>query len=179
MKLADVRKIATPAEQVVPICVDGGLFAEHAKLERKLIAAQATGASDVVDLARQVTDVEQRMEAHTVEFRVTALPHGEWSDLLAAHPPTDKQRGRLFNPDTFALAAVVACLVDPDDVESPEDLASLHLDGRQVGALFDAVWNLNAGSTEAPKSLIASGVLRSYAPNSTTAPPEASPDPSS
>lgn len=87
------------------------------------------------------------------ELKMQALPRAEWIALRNQHAPRDgvDADGGLFNSDTFAPAAVEACLVDPEP--TPEALAFLDesLTNGEWERLTLIAWGLNEGSREAPK----------------------------
>lgn len=64
------------------------------------LAAQST-----VDAARAAVD------ACFEQIRLQAMPPAEYERLIAAHPPTDEQRGKgeIWNPDSFRAALLAAC----------------------------------------------------------------------
>ena len=168
-----------PPERVVSLCLAGDLVAEHQELERELERAQKAdllagprlgNVPTAHAVAEQIRDVEDRMRARTHTFRFRSLSRKAWSDLLAEHPdPTGK---RIFDPDTFAPAAIAACCVEPD-MGDPVQLKSFMelLSTAQFSALFDGAWEANTTNPSVPFSYAASGLLQTSAKNSDTAAP--------
>lgn len=154
---------ASPAEQIVHVCVAGKLVAEHQELERELRLAQdddlarsakLSQTSRVREIARRIQRVEAQMREHTHLFRFRALSPRAWSDLLAAHPPRDGKREG-FNIDTFPAAAISACCVEPEGMSDPEAVDRLLavLSPAQQSEMFEAAWNVNNRSPKALTSL--------------------------
>lgn len=123
-------------------------------------------------------------EAGKVTFTFRSLPHDQWMDLHAQHPPTqeDKLVGRDYNAATFPVAAMAASCVEPDGVTEDKirELASVLAHG-PFQALFEACMaaNLAVEDESIPFSAAAIGAILDFAPNSTTAANEGSPTPSS
>lgn len=65
------------------------------------------------DIQITLDDEDGRPEEFTV--KIQALGSKAYDRLIAAHPPTNKQRDRqeIYNIDTFAPALISACLIDP------------------------------------------------------------------
>lgn len=155
---------ATLRETTVPLCLAGHLLAEYEELERKLSDAAAMmsdslAGSPRVRVARRMEELRTEMAAHQVDFRLRALDPEAWSDLRAAHPGTE---GQLFDPDTFAPAAIAACAISP--VMTPEQYGRLakKLTEGQQNSLFNAVWDINNRAVSTvPFSLLASATVAS------------------
>lgn len=64
-------------------------------------------------------------EPTKVSVKLKAIGSSAYDGLIAAYPPTTKQKkdGATYNPDTFAPALVAACLVEP--TMDPEDAQAL------------------------------------------------------
>lgn len=156
-------------ETSVPICLAGDLQGEMEDLERQLadVAAVAASTASLADedpraaIVERMAALREEMGELTVQVRLRAVPAKAWSDLVAAHPPQPGTSG-LFDPATFAPAAIVACCVDP--VMSAQEYAELaeHLTVAQEDALFEGVWRINTtGAAAVPFSLSASAILAS------------------
>lgn len=127
--------------------------------------------SDAPRIAAEVAALEDELKQYAVTFKVKALPRKQWSDLLAAHPPTAAQRkaeARLdFNPETFPGAAIAACLVSPAMtaeqvavLENGDDEGNGGLTDAQFNVLFNAVVTVNQSGLTAPKSVAAAAHRR-------------------
>lgn len=166
------------AQTLVDLCTDLSLAAEHERLTQKLSAAASVKDDRENDpraaVAREITDLEQRMEAATVTFTLAALPRKRYAEIVAAHPPRDGDT----NDETFGLnvaTAVDAILAEPDVVVAvtnkatgePEDFDPAawsdladEMSNSQWEAFALAVINLNQGRTSAPFSSVASVLTR-------------------
>ena len=165
------------------------LVKKHAELERAIIdrtkdTESLAGDSVSRDMAEGLRELERRIDAQTKTYRFRAVSRRRWRALLAEHHPTKKQRdeGHDFNPETFPVAAIAACSVDPkltvDDVNALED------DETFSTGDFELLWNgvlaANLGVvSETPKSVLATAILRTNGASSTTAAPGGSPEASS
>lgn len=156
--IADILQLATPRETTVALCMDGALAAEADRIEAALDAAPVyrPGASlaDVdprLALVRELDDLRETMAASEVTFRFRALPHKEYSDLLAAHEPRDG-KDEAWNVDTLPADLIARCSVDP--VMSLEDVGTLFevLNAAGRSALFTAAWKANNAGSVVPSS---------------------------
>lgn len=184
--LAQLVDDITPASQPVRVCTRGDLVAELRRLEEQLVAAQRDDerlnrTAEAPKIARRIAELEQEARSHEVELVVSSIGSTAWSNLMAAHPPTEAQRkqhpGLDHNPDTFPYAAIAASLGEADDT-NVRKLAD-KISGGQWARLWSACLAVNVGDVSVPFSVRASAVLRGSDPSSTTADPEGSPDPSS
>jgi hypothetical protein len=167
----DVFADAKLPKQSVPMCLRGDLVAAWQDFERRFkqantadedSLASATSA-EAVDLARQMSDLQEQMRASTRVFQLQGLPRSEWRELLKAHPARDEDQTD-FNAETFPVAALAACSVVPKmTLAQAEKLVDMLTDG-QWNVLFSHVWMLNAGQVEIPFSLAASAILAVSAP---------------
>jgi hypothetical protein len=85
-----------------------------------------------------VTDEDGADQALAIKFK--ALSSKEYDDLVAAHPPTqkEKQQGAVYNVDTFAPALISAVSYEPAlTLEQATELyRSPDWSGGEVGDLF-------------------------------------------
>jgi hypothetical protein len=157
---------AKRAETIVPLCLRGDLQAEHEELELQLSElrkAKQTDAPGGVDLAERIQELEQRMAASTVQFRLRGMPRRDWKKLKEQYPArkdndVDKFYG--FNLDTLFDAAIPACLVEPE--VSAERLANLldEVTSGQFERLSMAVLELNQKALAVPFSQAASRITQ-------------------
>ncbi|MFJ6616679.1 hypothetical protein ACIQOW_03720 [Kitasatospora sp. NPDC091335] len=160
--IEDIIKGTTLRESTVPLCLAGALQGEYEALEQQLAdpAAQfgdSLAGSSRTAIASRMEELRAEMAEHLVEFRLRALPHEEWSSLLAAHPGGD---GQAFDPATFGPAAVAACAVNPAMTVDQYGRLAKKLSFGQQEALLDAVWQLNNQVARAvPFSLLASATV--------------------
>lgn len=166
MSLSDILEAAKPREASVTICVAGDLAGEHDRLTAELQSARAREVTSIegnpraVELAQQITELQERMEAATFTFTFRALSSRDWSDLLASHPPREGQSEQ-FNAATFPVALVKRCLVDPVAEAAEIDTLIGRLSDGAFERLFDTAWTANRSGPSVPFSLAASAILSS------------------
>lgn len=166
----------------VPVCPRADLLEEHRRLDRELAEAGKRGdigglaGSGTRQLAEQVRDLETQIEGATRTFRFRALSRRRWLALQAQHPPSkaDKADGWGYNPETLPVAAIAACAVEPTMTEEQAGKLADLLPLGEFSRIWVAVNNLNLGANEAPKSVLATAILRTNGASSTTAAPEES-----
>jgi hypothetical protein len=152
-------------ERVYPLCLRADLRAEWEDLNRQLRQAETDAASSLAgasntDLAELIRAVETQMAEHTVQVKLRALRRKQWSDLVAKHPPRPNTDDRDTNNETFGVAVLAACAVDP---AMNEDQAGQLIDAMTTGQWNDLqtiLYNLNMGSVEVPKSRLASEIMQ-------------------
>lgn len=179
--LADISAKATPNERVVSLCLAGGLFADHQRLEADLEEAQSAelvGSSGrklsevpaSTKIARALVALETEMKASTFDFTFRQLSRAEWKALMADHP-TKKPTEERVNVDTFSPAAVVACCVQPKGFDDPKVFTAFwdNLSAGQQSTLFGAAWDVNEGGISVPFSVNASVTLSTSEATSGTA----------
>lgn len=181
--LDEVIANASRVERVVPVCVSGGLVAEHQKVSAELEEAQVNpmrlGDNRLQKLQERLSEIEQEMRGYTYEFRFRALSAKGWSDLMAAHPDPEGQR--VFNVETFPKAAISACAVEPEGMDDPEKVQQLLdiLSPAQQGELFDGAWEANTDSPKGLTSSIESDTPPASVTNLSSVTSTGSPDPTS
>jgi hypothetical protein len=147
----------------VSVCARGDLVDEHAvlvaQLETATQGALAPG-SDAAEIAERIVQVEDAMEASTIEFTVSSVPRRVWADLLAAHPPRKQDAGRDHNPLTFPPAAVAACVVEPGLTEGQATQLDETLPTGEWSKLWVAALTLNVTENPHPKLIAASEIAR-------------------
>lgn len=161
-----------PPVEEVPVCGRPGLVAEHAQLEAQIAGQRVhnglAGASP--ELLDRLAALEAEIEATALVFKLQAVAHRPWADLLAAHPPTTEERalGYGVHPETFEPAAVAACSVDPKLTLVQAERMQDTLPRSEWQALTDAVRRLHEERTAAPKSLLLSVLRPASAASSAT-----------
>ncbi len=158
----EIKAKAKLATKAVPLCLRGDLQAEYEELEREqrlLKDAQKrggtlSGSSDELKaIEEKLTVLREEMQDSTQVFTLRALPRRRWSDLLASKPPRDedKAKGLDFNAETFPIALVQACLVDPAlTVPEVEDLVDTVFTQGQWDMLFWQAMQLNRVPVDIP-----------------------------
>ena len=147
------------------------------------LASGSSSSSAARKLAQKVQQIEAEIEASAVWFRFRAMPKDEWQALCAEYPPRKGDQFDVFagyNRDAVVDAMVRVCMIDPifiDCPRSPEDECT-HDDCGSWQAflkvcnpsewnnLRDTVQRVNQGVVDAPKSELASRILRRRASDS-------------
>ncbi|GAA3416226.1 hypothetical protein [Streptosporangium vulgare] len=174
--IADIIGQVKRPEKTVPICLAGDLQAEFEDLERDLAIARdkpaegtlAGGSNPIATtIAQQIVELRERMREHTTVFRFRGLPRKAWSDLVAECPPgDDAKEGADVDWETFGVALVAACVVEPTmTVEDAGQLAEV-LTQAQWDSLFAAAYSVNKRDVDVPFSYAASAVLQTSKKNS-------------
>lgn len=169
-----IQARASRPEDVVHICLAGALVAEHEKLERQLAELKDDPHAGIegngrAELAEQIHALEQQMKDATYPVRLQALRRGDFTALVAAHPPRktdegeldERDKGRGFNIDALYEALVPKSIVDPklDGPAMREFLEEQLTDGQFV-ELGNMAWFLNRGTVDVPFSRAASAIRR-------------------
>lgn len=146
----------------------GGLAQSPETVEAQAVLAQARTDLDTA---------EQAAAEHMVDFVVESVGADVWEALVAAHPPTDRDRDRrgedaAWDGVGFPLAAIAFCLRQParvpqgqlddymDAVRSDDVLPPLPTAAKLKAKVPDAVWEqlfravlrVNRGVNQVPKS---------------------------
>lgn len=192
MNLDDITDEVTPDERTVQLCTRGDLTTRIEHLQREISKARTD--SDTLGLPETVRELATEIEALTTQaqdfthgFTVAGVSSTKWRTMLAENPPSREQRsqGLDHDPDKFPVAAVAASLVKIDGEEVTQTIAQVERFADKLSAgqwirLWNTVLDVNVrAGGEVPKSAVATAILRHSEPNSTTAPPEESPTPSS
>lgn len=143
MDFADLVAQVRPLEKVAVIITAGDLLGEHARASEELATALRQTRTSLADgsttrqLAEQVADLEARIAASTITLRFRGLGRNAFRRLVDEHPA----EGAPFNPDTFPVALIAACAVDP--AMTPAQAAALAdvLSDGQWDEVFDAAWS--------------------------------------
>lgn len=170
----------------VQICPRADLLEQHRLLDRQLAEESGKGAGTLAagppkDLAEQLAALEETIEQGTRTFKFRALSRRRWRSLLGAHPPLKQHKadGLDFNPETFPVAAVAACAVEPAMTPEQAEQVADAIPLGEFEKMWAAVLQVNLGASDVPKSVLATTILRMNGAYSTTAPPEASREASS
>lgn len=178
MSDVDARLVGSrPAEDTYRVCTAGDLLAEHGRLDAELRFAMAQQAADprlessTGDLASRLQELQQQIEASTVEFRLRALPRRQWRQLVADHPPRQTTDGSVHedddggvNNETFFPALIRASTAEPKLADETWDALldpdGEHLSDGQFQAWASKCWNLNNRDVSVPFSVAASLTMR-------------------
>lgn len=161
LSLDEIRAKFVAREKAVDLITDGGLLAEHERLTAELERATSmpadslAGSATARELAEQVRALEERIAEATVTFRVRGLGRNQFRRLLAEHKGEGDD---VFDPDTFPVALIAACSLDPVMTEEQAaSLADVLTDG-QWQELYDAAFGACREVDGVPFSLLASAV---------------------
>lgn len=99
------------------------------------------------DAAAAHDDARTALDAASDFLTFRALPRPVLEELIAQHPPTEKQteEGAIFNPDTFPAALVSAASADGMSREEAEELLN-GWSAPDANALWDAAWQVQQES---------------------------------
>lgn len=189
MSIDDVLSQIRPREVSTTISLRGDLVGRikqaQAKVDEAMRFDQEHNTPDTAPgLKAELDRLVEDYEAGKVTFTFRSLPHDEWMDIHARHPPSDEDRvlGLDYHSVTFPIAAMAASCVSPEGVTEDKirELAERLAHG-PFQALFEACMTANLGVEDEaiPFSAAAIGAIIDSAPSSTTAAHEASPTASS
>lgn len=176
--ISDRLAKAQPRTETVSICLNGSLVNRHE--EAAIALDQATRADDSLTLSAAVREaaaavkaIEAQIDEETVRFVIATVSREEWADLLAANPPTKEERraGHDHDPKRFPVAAVAACVIEPEDftlADAQELARSKSVPPGEFNKLWVAALMLNVAGTPSPKMEAATELLRVSEASSTT-----------
>lgn len=150
---------AKPREGGVPICLAGDLVGElerlHDELARvgeKWAPESMADADPRLELVQRIEAVREDMRAASVTFRLRALGHRAFSNLVVAHPAPQSDSGVAYDAATFLPALVAACCIEPVmTVEQVGQLLDVVNDG-QARELYAAALAINEEPSPLPFS---------------------------
>lgn len=155
-------------ERVYNLCVRADLHAEWEQAEAEAAKAEAEARDSLAGVgaagrkaAKRVRELEAEMAEQSVPLKLRALTYKALADLLAAHPPREDKDETGFNVDTFGVALLAACAVDPAMSADKAGQLVDRLTHGQWDDLFNTMWALNRSSVDVPKSSKVSALLRS------------------
>lgn len=156
----EVLKLAAPAEDRVPLCLAGDLYAELRDLERALAAAPRVGSSladpsPAATIEQQMNSLRERMQAATVTFVLRRISPREWPQFFATRPiaQTEEQAdGEEHNAAWFAWCAELVSRSCIDPVMTVEQVGELvdRLATPAWDELVGSAWALNRGKLTVP-----------------------------
>ena len=128
------------------------------KVAAKALANEATFASlskkPRRTLSFTITSQDEDGEPITLSLKYRALSNLAYDELLAAHPPTGKQKqgGASYNVDSFAPAIISACSVVPllTVAQAREVYTSEDWSGGEVSSLFINALRVNNAGLDVP-----------------------------
>lgn len=165
-----LRSQKRPVRKTVVIAGDNVLAEEVSALEEEVRRLRATMELRRGDAEAERTSLleekeavlavkKQELEEASVKFVFQAIRRDRYDALVSEHPPTDKQReeaeavgesGLAFNPDTFPIALIVECMVEPsgyDRAEMVDWLSSESWNQSELLTLFQACLLVNTSSS--------------------------------
>lgn len=158
----EIKALSKLPEKAVPLCLRGDLQSQYEELEREFRVIEGAGrrggtlagsVAETQPIKEKMDALRQEMQAATKAFTLRGLTKRRWSDLAAAHPPRDmdKAAGLDYHGETFTVAAVQACCIDPAmTVKEVEELCDEVLTQGQWDTLFAETMWLNRRTVEVP-----------------------------
>lgn len=156
--ITDILAKATPRERTVAVCLAGDLAGEvdqlQAELEQAADGWQPASMGDVdprLELVQRIEAAREQMRDASVGFRLVALGHTAYSNLIAEHPAPAGSTDP-YDPASFLPALLAACCADP--VMTPEQALQLLglLNDGQARELFAAALAVNEEPSPLPFS---------------------------
>lgn len=171
---------------VVPICARADLMADYERLQEELQKAlrdnsQSLAGANGQAVREKIYELEDEMEANTMEFVLQALPSNEYRRILAENPPRkeDEADKVAFNRDTFPAALLAECCVQPEMSYEQALEVLLKISDGQFAKLWNSLLLVNVGEDKTPKSARPFKLAGSSGKSSSIVSPEESPDQSS
>lgn len=165
-------------ETFVEFCQDANLKAEHEAAEAEYIRENQKRLADsrlgntVRKKAERVQELEALMQESTVTFLIRGMKRGAWAELIANHPPREKNQidARYgFNLEALMIPAIPQSIVKVTTTEGEpvefdpatewEGLADDMTDSQYEDFVM-AVIKVNRGSNDIPFSLSASRMIQ-------------------
>jgi hypothetical protein len=160
--LNELRAKFAAREKSVTLVTDGAALADHEALTAQLATAMAQtrttldDGTTVGELGERITALEATLAASTVTIRLRGIGRNQFRRLLAEYA----EDGEPFNKDTFPVALIAACSLDPVlTVADAESLGDVLTDG-QWDDVFAAAWDACREVDGVPFSVLASAVTR-------------------
>jgi hypothetical protein len=189
MGLADRLAQAKTPTRTVPLCLNIELLMEIERLGGELaqaLTADAAGSDSLSPnaavtappIAAKILELEEQVPEFVLQVECRTVERSVWQALREDNPPSDEDREKGYGVDetSWTIAALVACCTGDGEPFTQELAAELvgKITPRQFQDLTDAIWALNMGVVDLPKSAVASAETRSSEPSATTASPKAS-----
>lgn len=159
----DAAQACALAQENVDKAREGLEIAEAHEAGRMAQPRTERGRKKLAEAEAELAKAYEQARPHLVDFVVESIGSDEWEELLAAHQPTDEQiekaakandRRPEYNEKTFPLAAIAACLREPE-VASVDEVRELKSKIPDVvwQQLFAGVLRANRGANRVPLSL--------------------------
>jgi hypothetical protein len=179
--MSDVKGLIAKArlpEKTVTVFLDTGLSDEFDRLEKLLEDEQAkvvdslNGNLAARDLAAQLAELREEMQACRLDLKLRALPRAAWRELVEAHPPRKDDAGEMVEKDdvigvnvdtlipVLIRRSIIAPELDDEDMDHLFGDAGV-LNDAQFNRVAAAAWVLNRGDVDVPFSFAASKILDS------------------
>jgi multidrug efflux pump subunit AcrA (membrane-fusion protein) len=137
--------------------------AQRAEAGRMSAPLTVAAGAELEQAQARLAEAEAAAAEHLVDFKFESIGSDAWEALIDAHQSPDEQRERLgdddpgFDTKRFPLAAVAACLVEPE-VDSLDDVKLLksRIPDYAWSQMFEGVLQVNRGKNRIPPTWLAS-----------------------
>lgn len=161
------------------------LYAELARVGHEYESLPEGGGMNVSAERQALIDRQEQLvdeiRASEFEFEFEALPRAEYQRLMASCPPkpSDKKDGAQFDMESFAVALISACAVNP--TMTPDEVRQLMdaITEAQLTTLTQVAFAVNIGGDTTPKFVTRSRPEAPVETSSGSPTSEESPAPSS
>ena len=117
------------------------------------------GSGRQAEIARRIRDIEERMQASVVQFRMRAITRLQMQKLFEDHPAREGKR-EAFNLETAPAALVAMSCVEPAMTLAQAQELEAALGNGEFNKLSDAAWEVSSSGGSVPFSSTASVILR-------------------
>ena len=131
----------------------GELTAAANAYDRVRSTSEALNGGEAAVLAAEIERLAAEVAASQFEFTFEAISSHDYAELVRRHPPTPEhaQAGLAFNADTFPVALIARCAVEPTITPGQAQQLLDSLSDKQFEKLWAAAAAVNVGGDEAPK----------------------------
>lgn len=133
--LADRLRGKRPVEDTYEVILDPGPLQKVREADNALGLARLVGkdADEIADLERALEQAKQAADEAdaSITLHLHGLTRAGYEALILRHPPAAeaKEKGEVYDAETFAPALVALCVVDPESSVRPlkaEDVEELY-----------------------------------------------------
>ncbi len=197
--ISEIKRLKRPNTRKCVILLDSGLSHQMDELEREIENLDSTksrraGLADTTDreidaLMEDLEVLQREAEEVTVEFTFQDIGRRNYDDLVGANKPTDEEKKEYadaggdgvlaYSTETFPPSLINRTAIDPTiTLNEAKEIFDDWSEG-DLELLFTTALLVCKEPTSLPKSRAGIAKIRASRQNSTTAPSEESPTPSS